>query len=100
MLVYFYREEIELMSTGQERRFFFKMNPCPFVYHRSIILPNCLVHCSLFLYRTLLALIVCVFIRTTKRAQTLYDGQETSPAGVCHIPMAEPFCKRTREVSP
>ncbi|XP_008314904.1 S-methyl-5'-thioadenosine phosphorylase isoform X1 [Cynoglossus semilaevis] len=36
--------------------------------------------------------------RTTKRAQTLYDGQETSPAGVCHIPMAEPFCKRTREV--
>uniref|UniRef100_A0A7N6FJG1 Purine nucleoside phosphorylase n=1 Tax=Anabas testudineus TaxID=64144 RepID=A0A7N6FJG1_ANATE len=36
--------------------------------------------------------------RTTKRAQTLYDGQPTSPAGVCHIPMAEPFCNRTREV--
>lgn len=37
--------------------------------------------------------------RTTKRAQTLYDGQPTSPPGVCHIPMAEPFCNRTREVS-
>ncbi|XP_059197159.1 S-methyl-5'-thioadenosine phosphorylase isoform X1 [Centropristis striata] len=36
--------------------------------------------------------------RTTKRAQTLYDGQPTSPSGVCHIPMAEPFCNRTREV--
>lgn len=37
--------------------------------------------------------------RTTKRAQTLHDGQPTSPPGVCHIPMAEPFCNRTREVS-
>ncbi|KAM8773245.1 S-methyl-5'-thioadenosine phosphorylase isoform 2-T2 [Acanthopagrus schlegelii] len=36
--------------------------------------------------------------RTTKRAQTLHDGQPTSPPGVCHIPMAEPFCNRTREV--
>uniref|UniRef100_A0A3B4TAQ5 S-methyl-5'-thioadenosine phosphorylase n=1 Tax=Seriola dumerili TaxID=41447 RepID=A0A3B4TAQ5_SERDU len=36
--------------------------------------------------------------RTTKRAQTLYDGQASSPPGVCHIPMAEPFCNRTREV--
>ncbi|XP_053274753.1 S-methyl-5'-thioadenosine phosphorylase [Pleuronectes platessa] len=36
--------------------------------------------------------------RTTKRSQTLYDGQATSPPGVCHIPMAEPFCNRTREV--
>ncbi|XP_061765497.1 S-methyl-5'-thioadenosine phosphorylase [Nerophis ophidion] len=36
--------------------------------------------------------------RTTKRAQTFYDGQPTSPPGVCHIPMAEPFCNRTREV--
>ncbi|KAG9344143.1 hypothetical protein JZ751_012625 [Albula glossodonta] len=35
---------------------------------------------------------------TTKRAQTLYDGRPTSPPGVCHIPMAEPFCSRTREV--
>ncbi|TNM85884.1 hypothetical protein fugu_008155 [Takifugu bimaculatus] len=37
--------------------------------------------------------------RTTRRVQTLYDGQATSPAGVCHIPMAEPFCNRTREAS-
>lgn len=36
--------------------------------------------------------------RTTKRAQTLYDGQQSSPPGVCHIPMAEPFCNKTREV--
>ncbi|XP_014065091.1 S-methyl-5'-thioadenosine phosphorylase isoform X1 [Salmo salar] len=36
--------------------------------------------------------------RTTKRAQTLYDGRPTSPPGVSHIPMAEPFCTRTREV--
>lgn len=37
--------------------------------------------------------------RTTKRVQTFYDGQPTSPPGVCHIPMAEPFCNKTREVS-
>uniref|UniRef100_A0A668UH08 Purine nucleoside phosphorylase n=1 Tax=Oreochromis aureus TaxID=47969 RepID=A0A668UH08_OREAU len=36
--------------------------------------------------------------RTTKRSQTLYDGQPTSPPGVCHVPMAEPFCNKTREV--
>ncbi|XP_033870918.1 S-methyl-5'-thioadenosine phosphorylase [Acipenser ruthenus] len=36
--------------------------------------------------------------RTTKRHQTFYDGSSTSPAGVCHIPMAEPFCNKTREV--
>ncbi|XP_042622896.1 S-methyl-5'-thioadenosine phosphorylase-like [Cyprinus carpio] len=36
--------------------------------------------------------------RTAKRVQTFYDGQPTSPAGVCHIPMADPFCSRTREV--
>ncbi|XP_042572220.1 S-methyl-5'-thioadenosine phosphorylase [Cyprinus carpio] len=36
--------------------------------------------------------------RTTKRVQTFYDGQPTSHPGVCHIPMAEPFCNRTREV--
>ncbi|KAK3554602.1 hypothetical protein QTP70_027882 [Hemibagrus guttatus] len=35
---------------------------------------------------------------TTKRAQTFYDGDLSSPAGVSHIPMAEPFCSRTREV--
>uniref|UniRef100_A0A8C4SGE2 S-methyl-5'-thioadenosine phosphorylase n=1 Tax=Erpetoichthys calabaricus TaxID=27687 RepID=A0A8C4SGE2_ERPCA len=36
--------------------------------------------------------------RTTKRHQTFYDGNATSPPGVCHIPMAEPFCSKTREV--
>ncbi|XP_059407775.1 S-methyl-5'-thioadenosine phosphorylase-like [Carassius carassius] len=36
--------------------------------------------------------------RTAKRVQTFYDGQPSSPAGVCHIPMADPFCSRTREV--
>lgn len=42
---------------------------------------------------------VVTVARTTKRAQTLFDAQPTSPPGVCHIPMAEPFCNRTREVS-
>uniref|UniRef100_UPI00398EEAA3 S-methyl-5'-thioadenosine phosphorylase n=1 Tax=Pristiophorus japonicus TaxID=55135 RepID=UPI00398EEAA3 len=36
--------------------------------------------------------------RTTKRHQTYYDGNLTSPIGVCHIPMADPFCRKTREV--
>ncbi|KAL7889612.1 hypothetical protein AOLI_G00018700 [Acnodon oligacanthus] len=36
--------------------------------------------------------------RTTKREQTFYDGSPSSLQGVCHIPMAEPFCSRTREV--
>uniref|UniRef100_A0A8C0BGL4 S-methyl-5'-thioadenosine phosphorylase n=1 Tax=Buteo japonicus TaxID=224669 RepID=A0A8C0BGL4_9AVES len=36
--------------------------------------------------------------RTTKRHCTLYDGQHSSLPGVCHIPMAEPFCTKTREV--
>ncbi|NXM81231.1 MTAP phosphorylase, partial [Oenanthe oenanthe] len=36
--------------------------------------------------------------RTTKRHCTLYDGQHSSLSGVCHIPMAEPFCTKTREV--
>ncbi|XP_068090558.1 S-methyl-5'-thioadenosine phosphorylase isoform X1 [Hyperolius riggenbachi] len=36
--------------------------------------------------------------RTTKREQTFYDGAPCSLPGVCHIPMAEPFCSRTREV--
>ncbi|XP_018428941.1 PREDICTED: S-methyl-5'-thioadenosine phosphorylase [Nanorana parkeri] len=35
--------------------------------------------------------------RTTKREQTFYDGAHCL-AGVCHIPMAEPFCSKTREV--
>lgn len=36
--------------------------------------------------------------RTAKRDQTFYDGSSSSPQGVCHIPMADPFCSRTREV--
>ncbi|MBN3315632.1 MTAP phosphorylase, partial [Atractosteus spatula] len=36
--------------------------------------------------------------RTTKRPQTFYDGRPTSPPGVCHIPMADPFCTKTRQV--
>ncbi|XP_069782934.1 S-methyl-5'-thioadenosine phosphorylase isoform X2 [Narcine bancroftii] len=36
--------------------------------------------------------------RTTKRHQTFYDGSPTSPAGICHISMADPFCKKSREV--
>lgn len=31
--------------------------------------------------------------RTTRRAQTFFEGQE-----VCHIPMADPFCERLRGV--
>lgn len=36
--------------------------------------------------------------RTFKREQTFYDGSPNSPVGICHIPMNEPFCKRTREI--
>lgn len=36
--------------------------------------------------------------RTTKRHQTFYGGNPTNPVGVCHISMADPFCKRSREV--
>ncbi|EDV22519.1 S-methyl-5'-thioadenosine phosphorylase [Trichoplax sp. H2] len=35
--------------------------------------------------------------RTTKRTSTFYDGHQNSPAGVCHIPMSEPFCAKLRE---
>uniref|UniRef100_A0A8C5LL44 S-methyl-5'-thioadenosine phosphorylase n=1 Tax=Leptobrachium leishanense TaxID=445787 RepID=A0A8C5LL44_9ANUR len=35
--------------------------------------------------------------RTTKRPQTFYDGGACLP-GVCHIPMSDPFCSKTREV--
>ncbi|XP_048972145.1 S-methyl-5'-thioadenosine phosphorylase isoform X3 [Canis lupus dingo] len=35
--------------------------------------------------------------RTTKRPQTFYDGSHACARGVCHIPMAEPFCPKTRE---
>nr|KAF6314992.1 hypothetical protein mMyoMyo1_013422 [Myotis myotis] len=37
--------------------------------------------------------------RTTTRPQTFYDGSHSCARGVCHIPMAEPFCPKTREVS-
>lgn len=36
--------------------------------------------------------------RTTKRHQTFYDGQPTSPKGICHLPMEPAFCKRTRQI--
>ena len=36
--------------------------------------------------------------RTTKRCSTFYDGAPDSPQGVCHIPMASPFCQRTRQL--
>ncbi|KAF7486253.1 Hypothetical predicted protein [Marmota monax] len=37
--------------------------------------------------------------RTTMRPQTFYDGCHSCTRGVCHIPLAEPFCPKTREVS-
>merc|ERR1711976_975174 len=36
--------------------------------------------------------------RTTKRAQSFYDGQPESPAGVCHVQIADPFCKDLRKL--
>ncbi|XP_075443759.1 S-methyl-5'-thioadenosine phosphorylase [Ascaphus truei] len=36
--------------------------------------------------------------RTTKRHQTFFDGGPSCLPGVCHIPMADPFCSKTREV--
>ncbi|XP_074063538.1 S-methyl-5'-thioadenosine phosphorylase [Macrotis lagotis] len=36
--------------------------------------------------------------RTTKRPQTFHDGSHACSGGVCHVPMAEPFCSKTREV--
>ncbi|XP_062571463.1 S-methyl-5'-thioadenosine phosphorylase-like [Saccostrea cucullata] len=36
--------------------------------------------------------------RTQKRIQTFFDGESTSPPGICHLPMAEPFCPRTRKI--
>ncbi|XP_023579285.1 S-methyl-5'-thioadenosine phosphorylase [Octodon degus] len=38
------------------------------------------------------------FQKTTKRPQTFYDGSHSCARGVCHIPVAEPFCPKTREV--
>ncbi|XP_063225264.1 S-methyl-5'-thioadenosine phosphorylase [Bacillus rossius redtenbacheri] len=36
--------------------------------------------------------------RTRVRSQTFYDGEEGSPAGVCHLPMEPAFCPDTRQV--
>ncbi|XP_071953170.1 S-methyl-5'-thioadenosine phosphorylase-like [Antedon mediterranea] len=36
--------------------------------------------------------------RTTKRIQTFYDGEASSPEGVCHTPMHSPFCEDTRQI--
>jgi 5'-methylthioadenosine phosphorylase len=36
--------------------------------------------------------------RTTKRIQTFFDGKVGSPPGICHLPLEEPFCPRTRKV--
>nr|XP_008530212.1 PREDICTED: S-methyl-5'-thioadenosine phosphorylase-like [Equus przewalskii] len=36
--------------------------------------------------------------RTTKRPQTFYDGTSPCARGVCHIPAADPFCPKTRQV--
>lgn len=36
--------------------------------------------------------------RTTHRISTFYDGAETSPVGVCHIPMAQPFSSELRKI--
>ncbi|KAI8118108.1 S-methyl-5'-thioadenosine phosphorylase [Lucilia cuprina] len=36
--------------------------------------------------------------RTTKRAQTFYDGADTSPQGVCHLPMYPAFSERCRQI--
>ncbi len=48
---------------------------------REGIKPGHLVFCDQFIDRT------------TKRASTFYDGDK-----VCHIPMAEPFCKKLRNL--
>lgn len=34
--------------------------------------------------------------RTTKRAQTFYDGTKEDMPSICHLPSDEPFCKQTR----
>lgn len=35
--------------------------------------------------------------RTHHRLQTFYDGTPGGPAGICHIPLAEPFCPITSD---
>lgn len=36
--------------------------------------------------------------RTHMRVQTFYDGSEIAPKGICHIPLAEPFCPITSKM--
>ena len=36
--------------------------------------------------------------RTTKRQLTFYDGSCEEFVGICHLPMADPFCEETRQV--
>lgn len=36
--------------------------------------------------------------RTQKRIQTFFDGAATSPKGICHMSMADPFCKKTSKM--
>lgn len=36
--------------------------------------------------------------RTHKRIQTFFDGGLKSPLGICHMSMADPFCKRTSKM--
>lgn len=38
--------------------------------------------------------------RTTQRRLSCYDGTPGGPKGVCHVPMAQPFCKIMRQVIP
>ena len=40
--------------------------------------------------------IITSITRTTKRAQTFYDGTCDLFPGICHLPVAEPFCQLTR----
>ncbi|XP_065834595.1 S-methyl-5'-thioadenosine phosphorylase-like [Oscarella lobularis] len=36
--------------------------------------------------------------RTTSRRQTFFDNSTEAYPGVCHVPMAEPFCLETRQI--
>lgn len=36
--------------------------------------------------------------RTFKREPSFYDGNSTSPAGICHLQMDLPFCEQTRQI--
>ena len=37
------------------------------------------------------------FFSTTKRNQTFYDGSNPDFPGICHLPLDQPFCSRTRD---